>query len=414
MIEIIFLLSIILTLFNFLIKRDWAYPPFIFSLTWCCVFLFYIIFLKTDFLPIYEISGFSLFVFFVGNLIFSLGGLIPFFYYDTARKPSLQIQSIYINYHFDRLLFLGIILLTPFFIYKAIQISFDTGIENFLLGLRYGLSVSSDNGYGLLKYLIPIAIFNTFYRYFIYQSDQKNIPFKIKFYISLILTILFLVLTTGRSNFLLLISLLASIKLLYNRLDLKYIFSFGFAFFILFAIFAVVLGKGGSIQSGFLENLNNVTKMFFWYMLGGLKAFDVFLQNQIDINNGTFVFRFIYAIGYKLGFSSTPPIDLVQPFLFIPLPTNVYTIYYTYIQDFGVFVSFIFIGMFSILHTVFYFRARAGWESDRFFYSLLMYPLIISFFQDQYFSLLSTWIQYTLFYLITFNVFIKINYKTTN
>lgn len=411
MIEIVFLLLVILSAFNYYLKRDIAYPPFIFSIIWCLVLLFYNIFSITDYLPIYEISEFTLVVFLTGVLVFSLGGIFPLLFNDSQKSSEYIIKSVSINHIFENILFYGIIALTPIFIYKAFTISLDTGVNNFFLGLRYGLGRNSQDGYGFLKYIIPLAIFNAYLRFFIYSKDKNKTVYRIKFLISVTITIILLILTTGRSNIFLLIIFFTSLKMISHKINLKEILLVSFTIVIIFFIFAVVMGKGGSTDYDFKGNITQVTEMFFWYMLSGIKAFDIFLQNQIQLNYGSFTFRFFYALGFKLGISNTAPIELVQPFMFIPLPTNVYTIYYTYIQDFGILISFFFILIFSAVHTIFYYSAKRGNERDRFFYALLMYPLIISFFQDQYFSLLSTWLQYIILYMITFNLFIKINYE---
>ncbi len=44
----------------------------------------------------------------------------------------------------------------------------------------------------------------------------------------------------------------------------------------------------------------------------------------------------------------------------------------------------------------------------KFIYAILLYPLCFSFFADQYFSILSQWIQYFIFGLFTFTFVFKI------
>jgi oligosaccharide repeat unit polymerase len=69
-----------------------------------------------------------------------------------------------------------------------------------------------------------------------------------------------------------------------------------------------------------------------------------------------------------------------------------------YIRDFGPFYAWILLALFGFIHTSFHRKAING-HSVRyvFYYAFLLYPLLLSFFGDQYFSLISTWIQIGVF-----------------
>jgi hypothetical protein len=55
--------------------------------------------------------------------------------------------------------------------------------------------------------------------------------------------------------------------------------------------------------------------------------------------------------------------------------------------------------LFGWIHGWAYGGARRGSRSLAFVYGVLMYPLTMQFFQDQYFGLLSTWVQAVLLLL---------------
>ena len=82
----------------------------------------------------------------------------------------------------------------------------------------------------------------------------------------------------------------------------------------------------------------------------------------------------------------------------MPYPTNVYTYYSLYIRDFGPFYAWILLAVFGFLHTAIHNKAlRSTNVRFIFYYAFLLYPLLMSFFGDQYFSLISTWIQIAVF-----------------
>ena len=121
-----------------------------------------------------------------------------------------------------------------------------------------------------------------------------------------------------------------------------------------------MLAKTGSIDDTLLENMGNISSIFLQYLLGPLSAFDGFLDEPSYLHFGENVFRTFYAILYNLGISSEPPTALIQEFVSVPFLTNVYTIYYTYILDFGIIGAFIFIFLFGLLHSSLFYKAKTG------------------------------------------------------
>ena len=108
-----------------------------------------------------------------------------------------------------------------------------------------------------------------------------------------------------------------------------------------------------------------------------------------------------------MGVVENKPISLIDNYTSIPFDTNVYTIYKIYFQDFGLFYMIFVVFSMSILHTFFYLKAiycRNFFHT--FLYSIMLYPLFMSFFQEQYFSLLPSWF-YMISLIIVINFFVK-------
>jgi hypothetical protein len=61
----------------------------------------------------------------------------------------------------------------------------------------------------------------------------------------------------------------------------------------------------------------------------------------------------------------------------------------------------------GLIHTYFYLNLNRG-LMYKFLYAILLYPLCFSFFEDQYFSILSQWIQFFIFGLFTSTFVFKI------
>jgi oligosaccharide repeat unit polymerase len=415
MIELALFITLSLVCVNYAIRRDYAYPPFIFSVTWLTVLLAYYILKSMELSDIYALSNKTLLVFVAGVVFFSIGGMINYFEFGnkTGRKGiNLNIEDVEVNRLVDNILFLLPFLLLPFFINKAITIASHSGLENFFVGLRTQLTLRKED-YGILKYAGSLSLFNVFFRVMLREiKNEKEDNFR--YYISLAVAFTYAILSTGRTSILLLFTLLLGTKLIRGRIYLRHVVYFALSFLAFFFLFAVMLGKGGSLNASLTENVAGVSAVFTRYLISPLSAFDVFLKSHGDPHFGEYGFRFLYAVLYKIGITDTPPIDLVQPFIYVPFPTNVYTIYYTYAKDFGVAGSLLFVGFFGFIHSFFYFKAKADDRSllYSYLYVLFVYPLIMSFFQDQYFSLISLWLQFILFFVLFFAFGVKIARNT--
>lgn len=117
------------------------------------------------------------------------------------------------------------------------------------------------------------------------------------------------------------------------------------------------------------------------------------------------------VVGEKLNLIRTSANnDLIQQFIFVPYPTNVYTVYSPYIKDYGRVYAWILIFLFGLIHTwlfnnaFFLHQAKFG-----LYYTLLLFPLLISFFMDFYLTITSMWLQFILFIELIYYVNSKLN-----
>ena len=104
-------------------------------------------------------------------------------------------------------------------------------------------------------------------------------------------------------------------------------------------------------------------------------------------------------IGEQLNLISNVKInDLLTPFVFVPYLTNVYTFYSPYIKDFGKAYSWLMITLFGLIHTFLYNKATTTKNLGySIYYSIMLFPLMISFFADQYLTLTSSRLQIAFF-----------------
>ena len=104
-----------------------------------------------------------------------------------------------------------------------------------------------------------------------------------------------------------------------------------------------------------------------------------------------YTFRSIALWFNRIG-GDLPVHPLLQEFIFTPLPTNVYTYLHAYFLEMGWFGVLVIPFCLGSIHGRFHYLATQGSVRFRYLSSLLMYPLVMQFFAEQYLQWLSNWI----------------------
>jgi oligosaccharide repeat unit polymerase len=390
----------LITIGFFKLFRTYANPAFVFALVWTSGLFFHLLFSFTLLPDILPISIPVHLIFTGGSLSFGLGALLaellsvklactsfPGIYKEGSDKISLQLRLFF-------LFLLAAIL--PFYVQKAINIVIASEIENFLMGLRWELTYG-DADYGWYKYIITLSIIA--YAYCLIASIEKpSIVNRTITILTFLITLTYVVLFTGRTFFLMILMIYLFVNFFLNpKFSLKRLIWLIPLALLIFVGIGLVLNKGGSLDDSFSDNLKSASELTGVYLVGGLSAFQYEVSNLLNVGyNGMNSLRFFYLIGEKLGFSIPPDFkeSPIQEFVYIPYETNVYTIYSPYIRDFGVLYAFVMLFIYGLIHTYIFIRAKQTKKTRFIIYcSLLMYPIVMAIFSDQYFSILSTWLQ---------------------
>lgn len=409
MLEAIFFLFASLSIFgvNYYVGKNLFYPPAIFTLIWTIVILSYVLFLSNHTTSsAFFLETKTLFVFLIGEILFSISGLL------TYKHQSVAITSVKfeLKHKLDHWLFIILIIMLPVYIKAIINVVDNSKLANvnFYLALRHEY-VNNGVNLGFLDYLNTISVFSfAFLQYklnFLTENKKSNrrTLYKILFYIT-VFTYAFL--STGRTYFVLLLSIYLSVKVIAKSIKKYHIITASVLFLIIFIANAFILGKGASVDDSASENVTSIFENFTIYFLGGAYGFDSSVKSGFVYEYGENVFRFFITVAHSFGLTDTKPKELVMPYITNPIISNVYTLYYNYFKDFG-FLGLLFNLIWGFVHTTFYYKAKLKPTFlNVYFFALLMYPLLMSFFQDQYMSLLSTWIQLIFFGIIA-SFFIK-------
>jgi oligosaccharide repeat unit polymerase len=129
------------------------------------------------------------------------------------------------------------------------------------------------------------------------------------------------------------------------------------------------------------------------YSIAAVSSLDYLVNSNLPQTWGSMTFRTPLAVLEAVGVPLTVP-DLIQPNPLTRISsTNVYTVFSPYYRDFGLVGVAFFMLLLGALHGWVFRQLKTGMPIIIVANALLFYALLMQFFQDQYFSLMSQWIQ---------------------
>ena len=417
LIELIFIfLHFLLFLVNFkIMKKVLMQPAVLFSLLWFMIILLHFIFRFTLLDALYPLHTSTFVIFFVGALSFSFGSFLVSVAKEkrgisqssiiVPRKSmpiSLKLRSIFVS-----ILVIGL----PLYIQAAYRLFIASNLENFFVGLRTELSYG-DEDIGPLKYLISFSFVVYAINLYVYLKEKNKVN-KSLFIVSLLITIVYAIFATGRTFFFMILLVYFGMSYLHKKnFSVRKNFWLVGIFLIVFILVGIFFGKGGDKEATIKENVLPASQSTAIYLVSSLNGLDWQLNHNMEVHyKGYNTFRFFIKIGNQLDLLKNVKVeDILQEFSFVPYPTNVYTFYSPYIEDFGKLFAWLMIGFFGIIHTLLNDKALLV-KNLRYslYYSFMLFPLLMSFFQDQYMSLFSSWFQiavYTVLFILMNKFFI--------
>lgn len=197
--------------------------------------------------------------------------------------------------------------------------------------------------------------------------------------------------TTGRLY--LLLFFIAVTALLYRQriISLKIVIGAGISFVCLFFLVAIILKKGsGDVESVFGQVVWNAQV----YILSSLACFNNYIQTgSQNVSDGMLIPNFIRGF-FNQNFGTMWELkpDL-HPFAEVPIQCNTYTVIFPLFNDGN--ILGVILGMFGIgVFQRYLFRLHIMSKSPVvwYFFALSLYPLIMTVFEDAYFSSPGFWL----------------------
>jgi oligosaccharide repeat unit polymerase len=378
---------------NYYVSQSALYPPTVFVTLWSLALFFLV--LSGDFF--YPISAFTLLIFTLGSLAFSLGGLFAMQYrYSVVHQASDHTSQIL------DLLLIFLIIISPLYFMKLQDLSAMSGVDDYFIGLRAQTStgLKENEGVGIFAYIVALANFAALAAF---SETFRSSYSKLKAWLFLVLAFSLNLNSAGRFGAFLLLFSLTCVYILRKGIKLKMVFTTVFIFVLVFSVPAVLLGKGGNLESSLSENVTSMVESLQIYTLSGLIAFDQTILNPGETASNNRSFRFFFSLLNSVGFDiELESINL--EFIYTPHLTNIYTIYFTYYSDFGLLGLVVIMFLLGFAFSIFYRFAKLGGPEFIFLYSLIFGMLLLTLANEPFLTGLSYLIQAVIFALILYNV----------
>ena len=365
-------ISISLCLFLFIIslicsKYNIFSPSVITSGIWLTVLLLYI-FLGSGLNPLTDkfLTAIDIWVtlFCVSSLFIQALSLSN----NNRIEPSQLARNIFF---YASLVTFPLLILHAYEIVKlGISSNWMADLRSAAVGGIKGISIEDSNPFYVVIWLISYFI-ELFY---FSKENRKRVA------VLFIMYFLFGFITMAKLHFLILI--LGSLYILYYKksIKLKHILLGMMLLSVIFYGIQLLRAKDKANKPG--------DGMIELYLLSPSPAFET-VKPASSARFGENVFRIIYAIEYKLGFTDKEPIDTLLNFVSVGVGTNTYTILYPFYKDFGVAGIGFFAVFLGLILGYIYNKAEDG---DVFFiiiYAFFLTEIIMQYGAEMFFTNLS-------------------------
>lgn len=273
---------------------------------------------------------------------------------------------------------------------KAIELANGQSIFTIVGFMTLRNSITYENrDFGILGYLTPLSIIVTMVSAVSWRNRQI---YFLLFLVSLLTSLFYCYMATGRTFILMLFCFVFMPFFIARVFSRASLILTGVVFLSLFLFIAGMTGKGISFDNTFSQNVRTFQENIVGYTTAPFVAMAHLFANFDTAEYGVNSLRFFFAVLQKLELADVQSVQLVKDYVMTPFPTNVYTVYEVYYRDF-LYYGFFIPPLFLVLHFWLYRSAVVRGGRWIMFYAASTYPLVMVFFQDQYFSLTSQWIQ---------------------
>ena len=326
-----------------------------------------------------------------GRLYISIAIWVPVFlassiitYYALpSNAQTASANKIEINETIFMILYIISMMSTPLYVYQIFKVAMTFGTEDFLYNLRIlAVSGEGDATVSLLKYVNGIN--QSLFIIVMWRAEQTK---KFILYSVIAANILcsIAIMEKTSMSFLLLVTLFVFYEK--KRVKIRTIALWG-AIIILasYGFNFVRKSVADTTEMSFVDFFNI-------YILSPSVAYER-VQENLNDQFGNHTFAFFYAFLTKTGLGSYEVETKLQEFVWVPLPTNVYTVFQPFYEDFGYKGIAFFATLYGTISGWLYRQMKNRNALCMCIYAYMVLCLLLQFFQENLLISLSLLIQY--------------------
>lgn len=327
--------------------------------------------------------------------LFCLSSIMTYLLMESSGKKvsniSYTLDQSELNHQLFNILLVVSIVITPLYVKKIMDVVLMFGTEDFMSSVRT-YSVYGDAQLGLLNYssvinkaLMLVAVWG-YPRIKLWQVSWTCIA-----------NLLNSLAIMEKGGILLVFFCIVFVLFMRKVISLRTI--------VLLSLLVIVLFYGFNLMraeddSDYQKN-ETLLGFFAMYVLSPPVAYCEVVR-EISPQFGGHTFSLIYVFLNRFGFGPYVIFERLQDFVYVPMPTNVYTIFQPFFLDFGQVGVGVFAVVYGVVSGITYRLMRNGNDFGKCMYLYTAYILVLQFFQENVFTVNLHVIQLTFFvYLCT-------------
>ena len=382
--DVVLIFFLVLVMLNYCVHRSVLYPPFIF----CSMWLFDLVVLRSGIIEVDPVHNNTLAIVAAGAASFSAGGLLArltprkLFRIDLFPSESKERPIFFRN-----LILIILLCGLPILIHETLRLGQLGGGSGFnlLAQARVALNEAADNGESqsfVMNWFTWIAILSSM----LLATEKRDL----RFWTVAVIALIGCIVSTGRTNLLLLIAGLSAIHLLQTNRESLFnamrLLRWPIALFVMLYIALIFTNKNTEEMSGGIADI--ALYFVFSYIAGPLAAFDRVVQHPADFmrtTSHTFQFPLHLAAALHLTSFTAPP--KLDSFVFVPFPTNVYTVFKFYFLELGIAGTVLVLFLIGLFHSLLYLKAKEGGRMSLYLFGVFIYSVLMVIFDDNYYNI---------------------------
>jgi len=322
--------------------------------------------------------------------ILSVTSLLTYYALPSKKIVVKTDVEFDINRFFYLCFFAISVVCSPIYLYQMLKIVMMFSTEDIISNIRVLANYGEDDATSsILKYVNAINQVLFIVELWRYPKGGKA-----KFFIIFVANMLCSIAVMSKTP--LFLMFLTTLFILYEKGKI----SIGRIFLYVVVIVLLFYGINELRTPSDVKSETTLLDFFCMYIMSPSVAFE-WAQEKLTDQYGTFSFAFFYAFASKLGMGNFYVQQQLQEFVFVPISTNVYTVFQPYYEDFGFRGVAFFASVWGVFTGWIYRMCKDNMPYAKCLYAYLTVPLVMQFYQESLIVNLSILIQFSvLFWLL--------------